>query len=282
MATTLSERALLVNLQISQWTARKLDRAETVALNQRHNLTVEGARVNKNLLPLSTELTRVHQMTQAIRKEFAHMTLPWGLEGVCILNADAYFDFTGKVRQWKTDWNGAVDGFLDAYPTYRDEAKTLLNGMFKEDDYPTTEDLRRRFAFNIRFMPMPDQQDWRVDIGDDATKELKAQLTADIEASVGAALQEAWRRVYEVVEKAHERLRDPENVFRDTLVQNAVDLCAVLPTLNFTKDPDLERVRQDIERSLCSNTPDTLRNDPTVRSKVADEMADILKKMGIR
>jgi hypothetical protein len=279
MATTLSNRALLVNLQISQWTARKLDRAETQLLNQRHGLTVEAARVNKNLLPLATELERVHQITAFIRKDFAKRTLPWGLEGVNILKADAYVEFTGVVRQWQAEWHGAVDAFVAAYPTYREEARLLLNGMFKDEDYPHPEDLARRFAFNMRFMPMPDQQDWRVDIGDEALATLKADLAKDIEKSMGEAMTTAWLRVYDVVSKAHERLSNPENVFRDSLVDNAIELCALLPSLNVLDDPGMEKARQAIERSLCAVKPDTLRDDLSVRAKVAGDMADILRKM---
>lgn len=279
MATTLSNRALLVSLQISQWTARKLDRSETMALNQRHGLTVEAARVNKNLLPLATELERVHQITAFIRKDFAKRTLPWGLEGVNILKADAYVEFTGVVRQWQAEWHGAVEGFLAAYPEYREEARQLLNGMFKPEDYPPVEDLARRFAFNIRFMPMPDQQDWRVDIGDEALARLREDLSRDIEKSMGEAMRSAWLRVYDVVNKAHERLANPENIFRDTLVENAIELCALLPSLNVLDDPNLERARQAMERSICAVKPDVLREDLAVREQVAGQMADILRKM---
>lgn len=279
MTTSISNRAMLVNLQISQWTARKLDRAETTALNARHGLTIEAGRVNKNLLPMAAELERVHQTTSFIRKDFAKRTLPWGLEGVNILKADGYMEFTGVVRKWRDDWESAVDGFLHAYPTYHAEAKDLLNGLFREEDYPHVDDLRRRFAFNIRFMPVPDQQDWRVDIGDDALAAIKAQLQADITETMGSAMQAAWQRVHDVVSKAHERLKDPDNVFRDTLVENAVELCSLLPSLNITDDPDLEAVRQTLERSLCKHKPDTLRDDLAVREGVTNQMAEIMAKM---
>ena len=56
--TTLSERAMLTTLAISQWTARKLDRAETTALNRAHGLSIEAARVHKDLFPLATSKPR--------------------------------------------------------------------------------------------------------------------------------------------------------------------------------------------------------------------------------
>lgn len=277
--STLSDRALLVGLNISQWTARKLDRRETSAINARHGLSVEAARVNKNLLPLATNLERVHQTTSFIRKDFAKRTLPWSLEGVQILKADAYMDFTRTVNTWQSDWESAVDEFVASYPAAYDEAKLLLGTMFNPDDYPAVTDIRRRFSFSIRFMPMPDVQDFRVDIGDEALERLRADLTKDIKASMGEAMSSAWKRVYEVVSRAHERLANPQNVFRDSLIDNAVELCALLPSLNVTDDPDLEKMRQAIEGSLCKYNTTTLREDPAVRADVADKMADIMAKM---
>lgn len=280
MGTTLSDRAMLVSLGISQWTARKLDRVETAAVNRKHGLTVEAARVNKNLLPLATELERVHQITAAIRKDFDARTLPWGMRGLNILKADAYIEFTAVVRQWMDDWHAAVGGFITAYPQYREEARLLLNGMFKDEDYPDPSDLQRRFGFSIQFYPLPDEKDWRVDIGDEAVTQLKAQLTANIEQAMGQAMQEAWRRVHEVVSKTHERLSDPDNKFKDSLVDNALELCALLPTLNVTDDPELERTRQLLERAIAGVKPATLRDDLAVRAGVAEQMGDILRKMG--
>lgn len=275
----LNERALLCMLQISQWTARKLDKIETVALNRAHGLNVEAARVNKNLLPFGVALERVHATTGQIRKDFARRTLPWGIDGVNILKATAYLDFIAVVRDWQVEWQAAVDEFVATYPQAVAEARVLLNTLFRVEDYPPADTIADRFRFNIQFMPVPDQQDWRVDVGDAERTRLSEAITAQVVEAEGRAVREAWQRVYDVVSKARERLAVPENVFRDTLVENAQELCALLPSLNITDDPALERARQDIEGSLCRHLPDTLRNDPAVRQDVAERMAEVMTRM---
>lgn len=276
---TLAERGMLVTLGISQWTARKLDRAETRDVNARHSLRVEAARVNKNLLPMALQLEQVHQTTGHIRKDFARRTLPWGIDGVNILKAEAYEEFVSVANQWREDWDAAVNAFLEAYPQLREEAEIMLNSMFNESDYPTVNDLRTRFRFNLRFMPVPDVDDWRIDVGTDERERLVKQLREQLAETEHAAMSVVWKRVYDVVARANERLRDPEAVFKSTLIENAVDLCRLLPSLNLTNDPALEKTRQEIERSLCVHTPDTLRTDPKVRSDTAKKMADIMSKM---
>jgi hypothetical protein len=278
-APSLSERALLVTLNISQWTARKLDRRETNDVNARHGLTVEAARVNKKLLPMGMQLERVHQTTRIIRNDFAKRTLPWGIDGVNILKAEAYEEFVQVVNDWRTQFESAVDDFVAAYPEQYKEARLMLGTMFREEDYPAVSDIRRRFGFSVRFMPMSDARDFRVDIGDEARQRLIAQTEEMVASAQASAMAEAWKRVYDVVSRANERLREPDTIFKASLVDNAVELCRLLPMLNLTNDPALEKARREIEGSLCKHTPDTLRSDPKVRKDVADKMADIMNKM---
>ena len=77
-----------------------------------------------------------------------------------------------------------------------------------------------------------------------------------------------------------EKLDDPKAVFRDTLVENTREICSVLTRLNFTDDPNLEAMRQEVEQSLTKHHPDALRNDPDLRRDKAAEAKAIMAKMG--
>lgn len=278
--TTLSERALLVNLRVSQWSARRLDKRETAAVAIKHGTVNEVARVNKNLLPFAADLERIHKRTGSIRTEFYKRTLPWSQEGVQILKADAYIDFTRDFRGLMDEWRSDVDEFVGNYPTLREEAKLLLNSLYDEADYPEPEDVRRKFNIDMHFYPIPDRADWRVSVGDAEMQELQDSIEERVKSSVGEAMRDAWKRVYDTVSKAHERLADPKAIFRDSLVENAVELCKLLPSLNLTDDPDLETMRKQLEGTLCRHNPDTLRSDPRVRSDAAAKMVELMGKMG--
>jgi hypothetical protein len=65
------------------------------------------------------------------------------------------------------------------------------------------------------------------------------------------------------------------------MVENAKELCALLPRLNFADDPDLEAMRQEVETKLISHHPDALRNDPILRSNTAVAANDISRRMEI-
>jgi hypothetical protein len=89
----LNDRALLVQLSISQWTARKYDKRITKEVAHSNNTAVEAGRYNKSLLPMNDYLDRVHKKSTHIRNKFYDNTLPWGLEGTMMLPSANYLNF---------------------------------------------------------------------------------------------------------------------------------------------------------------------------------------------
>lgn len=274
----LSEKALLVTLNISQWTARRQDKRASADVEATNRAATGVASVNKKLLPSASVLDKVHKLSAAIRTEYYNRTLPWA-EGVGIIRADAYLPFCEAMGKLKFKWQQAVGEFADVYPTLRDESEFLLGDLYNESDYPDPSVIRRKFRLDLAFLPVPESKDWRVDVGAEEAEELRRQLVENIKESEGRAMQAAWDRVYKVVEKAHERLSNPDNIFRNSLIENAQELCAILPSLNITNDINLEQMRQRIERSLAKQDPDVLREDEGVREEVSDELAAIMSKM---
>jgi len=276
--TELTNRALLVTLNISQWTARKLDRKESAAVNAKHGTVVDAARVNKSLLPMSADLDRVHKLTATIRNEYYQMSLPW-MDGMQIIKSDGYMAFAQRMSDRKREWENAVDRFLVTYSQAVDDARHLLGTLFDEADYPSTNVLRHKFSMDIGFYPMPDAKDWRVDMSNDQMATLRKRLEEDVTNKVGQAMQAAWSRVHDVVKRIHTQTSNPKGKIYDSLVGSALDLCAILPSLNITNDPKLEEVRQELEGYFANTDADDIREHPEVREEVADQMADILAKM---
>jgi hypothetical protein len=71
------------------------------------------------------------------------------------------------------------------------------------------------------------------------------------------ASRELWQRLYEAVSHMAERLQvykvteeGVEHPFRDSVVTNLVKLVDVLPKLNVTGDPELERLAAQVRASL--------------------------------
>ena len=94
-------------------------------------------------------------------------------------------------------------------------------------------------------------------LGDEERERIKRQITASVEASLTIASRELWHRLYEGVSHMAERLaaykvtdEGVEHPFRDSVVTNLVNLVDVLPKLNVTADPGLDRLTARVRASL--------------------------------
>lgn len=276
----LSDRALLVQLNISQWTARKYDKKATQDVANMHNTTMAAGRYNKSLLPMNDYLDRVQKKATAIRTSYYENTLPWGLDGMQMLPSANYLAFMTEFRKQKSEWNLLVADFLMNYSGLKSDAQKFLGSLYSDADYPTDDDIGRRFKMDMAVFPVP-TNDFRVQIGTEELSRIQQDVEARLKEASQNAMQEVWQRLFDRVKNMAERLADPSAIFRDSLVANAKEICDLLPRLNFTDDPNLEALRQQVEQKLTAYHPDALRNDPDLRRDTAAEAKAIMDKMSV-
>ena len=281
---SLSSRAMLCSLSISMWSARKHDPDASLEIAQRHGAQADAGRYHKVLLPKEA-LAEVQKIVSDARQEHYFMTLPWDDNGYRVLPSAAYMDHTEKMRGLSNRFTPAVEALASEFENLVEQAKVRLGGLFRPEDYPATDELRRKFSFDTKVMPLPDAGDFRVTLGDEERDRIKRQITAAVEASLQVASRELWQRLYEAVSHLAERLQaykvteeGVEHPFRDTVVTKLIRLVDVLPKLNVTGDPELERLAAQVRASLLVD-PQELRKSESVRSETAKNAAAIAQRM---
>ena len=277
-SNSLTDKAMLARLSITQWTARKLDKRVTEEVRVHHGASADAGRYNKALISAEAIKT-IQQAATAGRELHYTYTLPWKDDGARILPAAAYLEYTGKMRSLRADFDAAVNAFCCDYPNYVAEARQRLNGMFREDDYPSVDRIRARFGWSVSIDPLPDGADFRVSLSDGEADRIRAEIDASTRQALADGLQDAWRRLHEALSHAASRLADPEAIFRDSLIGNLQELCSILPLLNFAQDSNLERARQEVETRLAGLKPDTLRLDAKARAQAAQDAQNIMADM---
>lgn len=284
MESTLPSRAMLCSVSISMWSARKHDPDASEEIAVRHGAQADSGRYHKVLLPKQA-LAEIQKIVSEARQEHYFMTLPWDDNGYRVLPAAAYMDHVEKMRGLSNRFTGAVDALSRQFLTLIDQARTRLGGLFREADYPTPDELRAKFSFETKVLPLPDAGDFRVALGDEEKERIKRQITAAVEASLQVGSRELWFRLYEAVQHMADRLtaykvtdQGVEHPFRDTVVTNLVKLVDVLPKLNITNDPELDRLAEQVRHSLLVD-PKELRKSDAVRAETAKAAAAIAQHM---
>jgi len=281
---SLSSRAMLCSLSISMWSARKHDPDASEEIAMQHGAQADAGRYHKILLPKEA-LGEIQKIVSEARQEHYFITLPWDDNGYRVLPAPAYLDHAGKMRTLAQRFNPAADALARQFGSLVEQARSRLGGLFRASDYPTPSELRAKFSFETKVMPLPDAGDFRVTLGDEEKTRIKRQITAAVEASLQVGSRELWHRLYDAVQHMAERLsayrvtdEGVEHSFRDTVVTNLKKLVDVLPKLNITNDPELERLGSQVRASLLVD-PKELRLSECVRAETAKAAAEIAQRM---
>ena len=229
--------AMLVEFNASVWTARKLDKTTTDEVVANKNATgKDAARVNKHLLAGRTELDVIQQAVGRARSYVYDHTLPWSDSGLRLLPTKNFMSFTERMNDFDEEIEGLVKAFVAIYPTLITAQAMALGDMFRRDDYPTANEIMTKFAFRVNYMPVPVAGDFRVDIGEEGLREMQAHYEGVLSSRLNDAMRDAWDRLHGVLTAMSERLADTDEgkrkIFRDSLVDNAVELCQLLKHFN--------------------------------------------------
>jgi hypothetical protein len=168
-----------------------------------------------------------------------------------------------------------------------EDARTRLNGLFNEADYPASDAMKRKFSFRVEVDPVPESADFRVDVGDAQAAQIRSDIEARTRDMMAVAVRDTYGRVADVVGHMAERLRAfkpgangtrAQGTFHDSLVENVRDLVSLLPALNVTADSNLARIA-DRMTALCRDDADSLRDNATARASVAAEAESIMQEV---
>lgn len=276
---SLAQSAILVELSISSWSGRKLDRKVSSEVNTNKGANRDAVRANKNLFAGSDKLEKVNSYVSATRAEYGDLTLPWSSTGARILPFKEFFNFKEWLVEKETGFTSIVDNFLDEYSSLISTQAFRLGTMFDASEYPTADELRYKFRFHSVFTPMPEAGDFRIDAEGAMKKELEEQYAKAYNERTNAAMQDIWDRLYETVSHLRDKCAMEKTIFRESTMDNAVALCGILTRLNITQDPELEARRRELERALTSVDIFDLRKDAAARLDTKDKMDAILAKM---
>ena len=278
---SIGSSAMLVELSISTWTARKLDKKVSAEVDLAKGTKTSAVNVNKNLSAGTGFLDTITKYAANARAWHLSQTLPWSDNGQRLLPVSNFIEYKEQLGKLNDNFDALVAKFIDAYPNLVTAAAFQLGDLFNRDEYPEADAIARKFKFSYNFFPVPQAGDFRVDIGEEARKEIEASCNRMSDSRIEGAMKDAWSRLHEHLLRMSERLDygdADKKIFRDTLVENAVELVDMLKHFNITRDPKLEQARLDLKSAIGVYDAEMLRELPEARQAVKTKVDEILSK----
>jgi hypothetical protein len=280
---SVSNASMLVEVSISSWTGRKLDKRASDSITSQSNAAKGVANVNKKLLGDCAELDAVQKFVANARNTHYSSTAPWSDTGLRILPTSRYFKYHEQMTALQNQFQTLVNNFLDAYDWEISQAQVKLGTLFVPDEYPTADSLRGKFKFNINYLPLPAANDWRVDMEQDALTTLKDHYEKFYNNQLQTALKDVWSRTHDALSKMSERLDYTDDktkkIFRDSLVDNVLEVVDLLGDFNITGDAQMTAMKNRLEDAMRGVTPDALREDEYLRAQTKREVDAVLKSL---
>ena len=286
-APTIPSSSVLIDLSISCWTGRKLDKRASNDVTTQNNAAKGVANVHKKLLGDCAELDAVQKFAANARNTHYAMTMPWSDLGMRLCPTKMYVGTTNNEGYERTmtalqaEFFRLTEAFLNAYDWEIQNAQLKLGALFNADEYPTRDSLAAKFKFRFVPVPLPDAGDWRLDINNEARAVMQQQYEQFYNEQVTTAMNDVWRRAYDALTKMSERLDyaddETKKVFRDTLVTNMQDIVDLLDAMNITNDTHMAEAHRRLDAAMRGVTPDALRGDAYLRAATKRQVDEVKK-----
>lgn len=261
-----------------------------------HGVNPELVRVMKRLLDRKRfpEVGEVKDAYGDLYRYFTQNTLTWSERGVRAVAAGEYLTLTREINVRKSALESAFERLLAKWPVFHDIVKAQFNGMWKEEDWPTEEKLRRRFSVRVKVRPLVDAESVKVMLGvPEEVERIKAEVQADLFRNLAGTLLDLFQRFKTflsgdgdergLIQKLADYNVDQHGrvvgkKFRDSAILAGRELCEVAEKLNVMGDPSLSAVIAEV-RELLSIDPQALRDDSVLRVGTAKKAAAIAERI---
>jgi len=207
---------------------------------------------------------------------------PWDGKGFFLIPNTRLETTLDKLNEIRNRFYQAVEVLIQRLPDLEDKARADLNGAFDRLGFPTANDLREKYRFDIRQSAIVCADDLRLNhvspaarqaIEDNIRREQQEQVQ-EVQKACIDGIQAALQRVAQSLPAFSE---GKITRFEDTLITGLSELCESLPALNFTKDPVLDRTIGNVNALVAqlnlANQAKVLRAKDTKGSEVRKDIA---------
>jgi hypothetical protein len=281
---SITSSAMLVELGISLWTARRLDRRASEHTTTTNNADKGVARVTKSLLGDCAELDALTKFAANVRNTHYNSTLPWSDMGPRLLPTSKFFGYQKMITQLEAEFDHMVQAFLDAYDMSVAQAQAKLGGLFDAGEYPTAEQLRSKFGFRVNYIPLPDAGDWRLDIANEALMSLQEQYQAHYESQLEGAMKDIWTRLHGVLSTLSRQLADQTEDGKtpklyQSVFDRALEVIDLMETCNITGDATMQIMQRRLSQAFKGVTIDGVKDDAYLRRETKQAIDAVIKNL---
>lgn len=289
---SLATSAVLVNAEVSVWSATKQDRVISNEVTTAKKADHSAGRYVKNLLADDPTHKQLLNYRQTVYNWLRRSTYDWSgsLRLLPVVNLPK---FKAEFHQHEKAYFALRDAFLDKYPTIVSNMAFKQGDMFNRSEYPSVDQIKDKFRIRLYVAEVP-TSDYRCAIADDLAEDLKLtyqkQINDEIVPQVMADISNQFMEVMESIShccgydeigtSADGEVKTKKRKIYEGTIEKARALCDTFRGFNLTNDEELAKASESLKNVLNGVDADDLRESDAVRESVKQGVDDILGKFG--
>jgi hypothetical protein len=289
---SLATSAVLVNAEVSVWSATKQDRVISNEVTTAKKADHSAGRYVKNLLADDPTHKQLLNYRQTVYNWLRRSTYDWNgsLRLLPVVNLPK---FKTEFQHHEKSYFALRDEFLAKYPTIVSNMAFKQGDMFNRQEYPSVDQIKDKFRIRLYVAEVP-QSDFRCSIAQDLAEDLKItyqkQVNDEIVPQVMSDIANQFMEVMESIShccgvdeissSTDGEVKTKKRKIYETTVDKAKDLCETFRSFNLTNDEELAKASVSLEKVLGGVSAEDIRESDAVRESVKKGVDDILMKFG--
>ena len=282
VAPSIASSALIVNLSRSVPDLVKNDPEAAKALARIKNADVGAVTARKSLID-SPALKDLQRLSREIYQWHIKNTVPWGDLGQRLKDNAGLIDYRNTMNKFELQFEALANKVVYEYPACCARAQNRLGDLYDPALFPSVEELRRKMSLRVTYEPIADPSNFIVQIGDQAAEEMKKQyndvLSSRMEGISNYIYEKLREPLTNLVKRIDYEADDAPTGFRNTIVDNVMQIVELMGTCNFNNDPKIDRLKRELRNALKGVTPDALREDSGLRRHTKQEVQKIIDQL---
>lgn len=279
----LADRALLVRLSRQTYNPYKKDDSVVKTAN-----AVGVGNFNKHLFKdKNCRVMKTNQAFSEIYEFHRKHTSPWVDNGNRMIRTDAVPTYKQEMRNLIAVAETAADDLTAHWDeeVAKDLARigAINHELAKASDYISKYEIRAKYSADVTFMPLPNEDDFRVGMDAEDIQGLRNAVKEAELASTRYVLEQLIEPLRAAQEKLGTEIGEKGAIFRDSLTANIVDVAERMESVNLSQDPEIAKMIKYVKDLgvMADSRKDELRDNPTIREKAGskvEKVADALAK----
>lgn len=280
IADKITASALLVSLQLGSYNPVKTDRSESQKVCSSHGINDPNAKVmkvSKNTLPTAGVIKEIESLDNKLRALVDKSTAPFA-RGIGLIPSIKVFELRDQVNLLLDERELLVKKLSDEYTLYLDEAKRMLNGAFKSEDYPPVSAVVSRFYGKLDIFQIANPKDSRFDVLGSVADQLQSAVTDTLNDKLETVTPFLFELLVKPLTHMSSVLQNPEHKLAQSTFENALDAAKQAEGLNLLDNDQIRNAVYEI-KSCLDQDKDMVKDNDALRARVLSDCNRILQSL---